>query len=83
MFLMKKINTFLLKLSISNFISNISLYSLYNGFDFLDWHFKVFDDGKLKCVPSYESYRSFLRRVKVIINNSNYGAVRVIYRILI
>lgn len=73
-FLLNKVNRFLSKFSISNFIYKISLHSVYSGFDFLDWHFRVFADGNLRCTPSFESYRLFLRRIKTIINNSNYGS---------
>jgi RNA-directed DNA polymerase len=45
------------------------------GFDFLDWHFKVFQDGSFFSTPSFGNYQKFLKRVKHIINNSNYGAV--------
>lgn len=45
-----------------------------DGFDFLNWHFKLYNSDII-CSPSIESYRFFLGRVKNIVNNSNYGAV--------
>ena len=45
-----------------------------NGFDFLGWNFYVQENGKFRCVPSDENYLAFKKKVKHIINNSNYGA---------
>jgi RNA-directed DNA polymerase len=44
------------------------------GFDFLGWHFKVQNNGKFRCVPSEDNYLKFRKKVKAIVNNSNYGA---------
>ena len=44
------------------------------GFDFLGWHFKVQSNGKFRCTPSEENYKDFIKKIKNIINNSNYGA---------
>ncbi|GJD21632.1 reverse transcriptase homolog [Rivularia sp. IAM M-261] len=44
------------------------------GFDFLGWHFKVQQNGKFRCVPSLENFQNFRKKVKAIVNNSNYGA---------
>ncbi len=46
-----------------------------DGFDFLGWHFKVQSSGKFRCVPSTDNHRAFRKKVKVIVNNSNYGAI--------
>lgn len=45
-----------------------------NGFDFLGWKFKVQKNGKFRCSPSEDNYLAFRKKVKAIINNSNYGA---------
>jgi RNA-directed DNA polymerase len=45
-----------------------------DGFDFLGWHFKVQNNGKFRCTPSVENYKAFRKKVKHIVNNSNYGA---------
>ncbi|WP_309731631.1 reverse transcriptase domain-containing protein [Chamaesiphon sp. OTE_75_metabat_556] len=45
-----------------------------DGFDFLGWHFKVQSNGKFRCVPSMDNHRAFRKKVKFIVNNSNYGA---------
>ena len=45
-----------------------------DGFDFLGWHFKVQQNGKFRCVPSEDNYKAFRKKVKDIVNCSNYGA---------
>ncbi len=45
-----------------------------DGFDFLGWHCKVQQNGKFKCVPSEDNYKAFHKKVKDIVNCSNYGA---------
>ena len=45
-----------------------------DGFNFLGWHFKVQSNGKFRCTPSEENYKDFIKKVKSVINNSNYGA---------
>ena len=45
-----------------------------DGFDFLGWHFKVQKNGKFRSIPSVENYKTFRKKVKYIVNNSNYGA---------
>ena len=44
------------------------------GFDFLGWNFHVQKNGKFRCVPSKENYQAFKKKVKHIVNSSNYGA---------
>ena len=45
-----------------------------DGFDFLGWNFKVQKNGKFRSIPSVENFKSFRKKVKHIVNNSNYGA---------
>ena len=45
-----------------------------DGFDFLGWHFKVQRNGKFRSTPSEENFTAFKKKVKAIVNNSNYGA---------
>ncbi|MBD2606371.1 reverse transcriptase N-terminal domain-containing protein [Scytonema hofmannii FACHB-248] len=45
-----------------------------DGFDFLGWNFKVQANGKFKCIPSVNNFKAFRRKVKSIINCSNYGS---------
>nr|AEW12981.1 ycf13 [Strombomonas acuminata] len=73
-FIVKKFR-FFLSLRGSNLdISCISLFSIYAGFNFLDWAFKVDKNFRSISFPSSENYQIFLKRVKLIVNNSNYGA---------
>jgi RNA-directed DNA polymerase len=46
-----------------------------DGFDYLGWHFKVQKNGKFRCEPSVENFKSFRKKVKAIVNNSNYGSI--------
>ena len=45
-----------------------------DGFDFLGWHFKVQSNGKFRSSPSVDNYKKFRKKVKKIVNNSNYGS---------
>ena len=45
-----------------------------DGFDFLGWNFQVQKNGKFKSRPSTDNYKAFRKKVKTIINCSNYGA---------
>jgi RNA-directed DNA polymerase len=45
-----------------------------DGFDFLGWHFKVQNNGKLRSIPSAENYKRFRKKVKKIVNNKNIGS---------
>jgi RNA-directed DNA polymerase len=45
-----------------------------DGFDFLGWNFRVQKNGKFRSSPSAENYKAFRKKVKHIVNNSNYGA---------
>ena len=45
-----------------------------DGFDFLGWHFRVQKNGKFRSTPSADNYEAFHKKVKHIVNNSNYGA---------
>jgi len=56
----------------------LKLFSLYDGFDFMGWYFRIGSGNTIFCVPSFLEYNSFLKRIKSIINNSNYGALNYI-----
>lgn len=45
-----------------------------DGFDFLGWHFRVQQNGKFRCTPSVENFKAFRKKIKYVVNNSNYGA---------
>jgi len=44
-----------------------------DGFNFLGWHFKVKASGKFSSRPSDNNYDAFRKKVKAIINCSNYS----------
>ena len=50
------------------------LTATIDGFDFLGWHFKVQSNGKFRSIPSVDNFKAFRKKVKAIVNNSNYGA---------
>jgi RNA-directed DNA polymerase len=54
--------------------SKTKITATTDGFDYLGWHFKVQKNGKFRCIPSEENYKAFRKKVKHIVNNSNYGA---------
>jgi group II intron reverse transcriptase/maturase len=45
-----------------------------DGFNFLGWHFKVQQNGKFRSSPSVANFKAFRKKVKGIVNHSNYGA---------
>ena len=45
-----------------------------DGFDFLGWHFKVQQNGKFRSSPSVANFKAFRKKVKGIVNHSNYSA---------
>jgi RNA-directed DNA polymerase len=45
-----------------------------DGFDFLGWRFKCQKNGKFRSTPSEANFKAFRKKVKAIVNNSNYGA---------
>ena len=50
------------------------LTAVTNGFDFLGWNFLGQRNGKFRSTPSKDNYKSFRKKIKTIINCSNYGA---------
>jgi retron-type reverse transcriptase len=71
-----KVNKFLSTIALNSELIKVKLYSSLTGFDFLGWNFKVNIWDETISVPSFNNYQTFLSRIKHIINNSNYGAVR-------
>ncbi|NEQ85730.1 MAG: RNA-dependent DNA polymerase [Moorea sp. SIO2I5] len=45
-----------------------------DGFDFLGWNFRVQKNGKFRSTPSEENHRNIRKKIKAVVNNSNYGA---------
>ena len=69
-----RINQFLAERGLKVSEKKTKLTATTTGFDFLGWHFKVQSNGKFRCVPSVDNFKAFRKKVKHIVNNSNYGA---------
>ena len=72
--IMAKLNNFLLDLNFDVSLKRVRLTSTLNGFNFLGWFFRVCSSGNFRCTPSVENYKMFRKKVKHIVNNSNYGS---------
>jgi group II intron reverse transcriptase/maturase len=69
-----KISQFLAERGMNVSEKKTKLTATTDGFDFLGWHFKVQRNGKSRCIPSTDNFKTFRQKVKHIVNNSNYGA---------
>jgi RNA-directed DNA polymerase len=72
--ILDNINKFLAARGMNVSASKTKTTTTTDGFDFLGWHFKVQQNGKFRCVPSADNFKAFRKKVKTIVNNSNYGA---------
>jgi group II intron reverse transcriptase/maturase len=72
--ILDKISQFLAERGMKVSEKKTKLTASTDGFDFLGWHFKVQKNGKFRCVPSVDNFKAFRKKVKHIVNNSNYGA---------
>jgi group II intron reverse transcriptase/maturase len=70
-----KISQFLAERGMKVSEKKTKLTATTDGFDFLGWNFRVQKNGKFRCVPSVDNFKAFRRKVKSIVNNSNYGAM--------
>jgi RNA-directed DNA polymerase len=72
--ILKRISEFLAQRGMKISERKTKLTATTDGFDFLGWHFKVQKNGKFRSIPSVDNYKAFRKKVKLIVNNSNYGA---------
>ncbi len=72
--ILDKISQFLAERGLKVSQKKTKLTASIDGFDFLGWNFKVQQNGKLRITPSEENFKAFRKKVKKIVNNSNYGA---------
>lgn len=72
--ILEKISQFLAERGMNVSEKKTKLTAATDGFDFLGWHFKVQNNGKFRCIPSVDNFKAFRKKVKAIVNNSNYGA---------
>jgi retron-type reverse transcriptase len=74
-FIFSKIKNFLCSTGIDQRLLTMQIGTTSEGFDFLGWHFVLLKNNfELVSLPSLNNYQTFLKRVKHIINNSNYGS---------
>jgi RNA-directed DNA polymerase len=73
--ILEKISQFLEVRGLKVSDKKTKLTATTDGFDFLGWHFKVQKNGKFRCTPSRDNYKSFRQKVKAIVNCSNYGSL--------
>ena len=72
--ILEKISEFLAKRGMNVSEKKTKITAATDGFDFLGWHFKVQNNGKFRSIPSVDNFKAFRKKVKHIVNNSNYGA---------
>jgi RNA-directed DNA polymerase len=72
--ILKKIGEFLAERGMNYSESKTKVTATKDGFDFLGWNIKVQDNGKLRITPSEDNYKAIRKKIKDIVNNSNYGA---------
>jgi group II intron reverse transcriptase/maturase len=72
--ILERISQFLAQRGLKVSEKKTKLTATTEGFDFLGWHFKVQSNGKFRCVPSVDNFKTFRQKVKTIVNSSNYGA---------
>jgi RNA-directed DNA polymerase len=72
--ILDKIQEFLAARGMNVSASKTKITATTDGFEFLGWHFKVQNNGKFRCVPSVDNFKAFRKKVKAIVNSSNYGA---------
>lgn len=73
--ILDKVKEFLAERGMEVSEQKTKLTATTDGFNFLGWNFRVQKNGKFKSRPSEDNYKTFRKKVKTIINNSNYGAI--------
>jgi RNA-directed DNA polymerase len=72
--ILDKIKEFLAERGLEVSESKTKITATTDGFDFLGWNFRVQNNGKFRSTPSEDNYKAFRKKVKAIVNCSNYGA---------
>ncbi|NEO92298.1 MAG: RNA-dependent DNA polymerase [Moorea sp. SIO3G5] len=72
--ILKKIKKFLAERGMEVSEEKTKLTKTTDGFDFLGWNFRVQKNGKFRSTPSVENHRNIRKKIKAVVNNSNYGA---------
>ncbi|WP_365975526.1 reverse transcriptase domain-containing protein [Moorena sp. SIO4G3] len=71
---LNKIKAFLAERGMEISEEKTKLTKTTDGFDFLGWRVRVQKNGKFRCIPSEENHRNIRKKIKTVVNNSNYGA---------
>ncbi len=71
---LEKISQFLAERGMNINEKKTKITATTDGFDFLGWHFKVQSNGKFRSTPSVDNFKAFRKKVKAIVNCSNYGS---------
>lgn len=74
-FLLNKVKSFSMDSNLDFSKFSFSIIDPFKGFDLIGWNFKLSSEGFLVTTPSNLYYQNFIRRIKRIINNSNYGSI--------
>lgn len=72
--ILQKVSKFLTERGMELSEEKTKLTATTSGFNFLGWHFKVQKNDKLRSTPSKENFEAMRKKVKTIVNSSNYGA---------
>ena len=72
--ILKRISEFLAAKGMNVSEKKTRVTATTDGFDFLGWQFKIQKNGKFRSTPSVDNYQAFRKKVKEIVNSSNYGA---------
>jgi group II intron reverse transcriptase/maturase len=72
--ILEKISKFLADRGMNVSEKKTKITAATDGFNFLGWFFQVQSNGKFRCVPSEDNFKAFRKKVKHIVNSSNYGA---------
>ncbi|NEO89685.1 MAG: RNA-dependent DNA polymerase [Moorea sp. SIO3G5] len=71
---LQKVKNFLAKRGMEISEEKTKLTKTTDGFDFLGWNFRVQKNGKFRSIPSEENHRNIRKKIKAVVNSSNYGA---------
>ena len=73
--ILEKIKQFLAERGMEISERKTKLTATTDGFNFLGWNFLVQKNGKFRSRPSEDNFKAFRKKIKAIINCSNYGSV--------
>lgn len=71
---LRKVKEFLAERGMNVSEAKTKITASTSGFDFLGWRFYVQQNGKFRSIPSADNFKAFRKKVKKIVNCSNYGA---------